>query len=118
MLKELGSLMGLLGRAGEIQEKMKTMADELRQKRADGTAGGGMVTVEINGAMELLSTKIDPSLMAGGDRELIEDLVTAAVNQAIGKARMMHAEAMQSLTGGLPGLDGLLGGAPMAPPKR
>ncbi len=117
MFKELGGLMGLLGRAGEIQEKMKTMADDLRQKRADGTAGGGMVTVEINGAMELLSTKIDPSLMAGGDRELIEDLVTAAVNQAINKARMMHAEAMQALTGGLPGLDSLMG-APLAPPKR
>jgi len=61
-----------------------------------------MVEIEINGLMEVLRCKIDPQLFAQADRELLEDLVTAAVNQAIAKGKQMHAETMKELTGGIP----------------
>jgi len=61
-----------------------------------------MVEIEINGLIEVLRCQIDPQLFAQGDRELLEDLVTAAVNQAIAKSKQMHAETMKELTGGIP----------------
>jgi len=61
-----------------------------------------MVEIEINGLIEVLRCQIDPQLFAQGDRELLEDLVTAAVNQAIAKGKQMHAETMKELTGGIP----------------
>ena len=65
-----------------------------------------MVTVEMNGLGEVLAVKIEPSLVEKGEREMIEDLVPAAINQAHIKARELHAEAMKSLTDGIdvPGL--------------
>jgi hypothetical protein len=61
-----------------------------------------MVEIEVNGLMEVLRCHIDPQLLAQGDRELLEDLITAAVNQAIAKGKQMHAETMKELTGGIP----------------
>jgi hypothetical protein len=86
---------------------MQGLTDELKQRRATGSAGAGMVEVEVNGVGELLKCRLDESLVAGADRELIEDLVVAAANQALSKAKQFHAEAMRDLTGGmaLPGLD-------------
>lgn len=111
MFKELAGLGALLKQAQEISGRMKGMSEELRGRRATGSAGGGMVEVEVNGLLEVLGCRIDPELVAGGDRELIEDLVTTAFNQAVVKGRQLHAEAMKSLTGGLdlPGLDEALG---------
>lgn len=118
MLKGLGNLAGLMKQAQEIGGRMQGMSDELRSRRATGSAGGGMVEVEANGLGELLACRIDPSLIERRDREMIEDLVLAAVNQALTKAKELHAEQMRSLTGGLqlPGLDEALakltGGVP------
>lgn len=118
MLKGLGNLAGLMKQAQEIGGRMQGMSDELRGRRATGSAGGGMVEVEANGLGELLACRIDPSLIERRDREMIEDLVLAAVNQALTKAKELHAEQMRSLTGGLqlPGLDEALakltGGVP------
>ena len=111
MFKELAGLGSLLKQAQEISGRMKGLSEELRGRRATGSAGGGMVEVEVNGLLEVLHCRIDPQLFAQGDRELIEDLVAAAVNQAVAKGRQLHAEAMKSLTGGLdiPGLDETLG---------
>ncbi len=69
-----------------------------------------MVDVETNGLGEVLRVKIDPQLVANGDREMIEDLLPAAINQASMKAKQLHAEAMQSMTEGLnvPGLNDAL----------
>jgi DNA-binding protein YbaB len=69
-----------------------------------------MVTIEATGLGEVLACRIDPSLVVSGDRELIEDLVPAAVNQALAKAKQLHAEAMQSMTAELdvPGMDAML----------
>ena len=75
--------------------------------RASGAAGGGLVQVEVNGLGEVLRLTLDPSLVEKKDRELIEDLVPAAVNQAVAKAREQQSALMRELTGGLelPGLD-------------
>jgi len=61
-----------------------------------------MVEVEVNGLMEVLRCRIDPTLVTQNDRELLEDLVVAAVNQAISKGKQMHADKVRDLTGGLP----------------
>jgi DNA-binding YbaB/EbfC family protein len=72
-----------------------------------GTAGGGLVEIEVNGLSEVLKCRIDPSLIEPGERELLEDLIAAATNQAMAKAKQLHAEALKSLTGNmeLPGLE-------------
>ena len=106
MFKGLASIGSLMKQAREMGGKMQELQEELKTRRATGSAGGGMVEIEINGVSEILGCKIDETLLAGGDRELLEDMVVTAVNQALSKAKAMHAEAMQSLTGGLnlPGL--------------
>jgi len=101
VLKGLGNLATLMKQAQEMGGKLQGLGDELKNQRAVGTAGGGMVEVEVNGASEVLGCKIDPSLMPEGDRELVEDLVAAAVNQALAKARQLNADAMKSLAGGV-----------------
>lgn len=111
MFKGLSNLGTLLQHAREMGTKMQGLAGELRGQRVTGTAGGGMVEIEVNGLMEVLRCRIDQQLFAQGDRELIEDLVASAVNQAISKGKQMHADAMKSVTGGieLPGLEQALG---------
>jgi len=120
-LGNLANLGSLLKQAQQMGGRMKEITEVLKTKRAEGTAGGGLVTVEVNGLGEVLSCRIDPSLVSSGDRELIEDLLPAAVNQAIERSRQLHAEAMSSLTAGLelPGLESMLaqlsGGNPDKP---
>jgi nucleoid-associated protein EbfC len=98
----LANLATLLKQAQHIGGQMDQITEEMRKRRVTGAAGGGMVEVEVNGLMEVLRCTIDPQLVAQNDRELIEDLVVAAVNQAIGKGKQMHAESIRDLTGGLP----------------
>ena len=106
MFKNLGNLTSLWKQAGELGGQLEKLGEELRKRRAIGTSGGGMVEIEINGALEVLRCKIDPQLAAQADRELLEDLLVAAVNQAVVKAKQLHAEALKDLTGGiqLPGI--------------
>jgi DNA-binding YbaB/EbfC family protein len=121
VLGALGSLGSLIKQARQLEGKLAGMTDDLRSRRATGAAGGELVVVEVNGLEEVLQCRIDPGLFAQGDRELIEDLVCAAVNQAVEKAKQLHAEAMRGLAGGisLPGLDEALkklaGGGPSGP---
>jgi len=107
MFKNLAGLGSLLKQAQNIGGQLGNLSEQLKQRRTTGSAGGGMVEVEVNGIMEVLRCTIDPALMQQNDRELIEDLVVAAVNQAISKGKQLHAEAVQDLTGGieLPGLN-------------
>lgn len=122
MFKGIGNLANLgamMKQAQEMGAKMKAISEELKTKRATGVAGGGFVEVDVNGVGEALAVRIDPELFAKGDREIIEDLLPAAFNAAREKANQLHAEAMQSITGGLsmPGLDDALaqlGGKPPA----
>jgi DNA-binding YbaB/EbfC family protein len=98
-LKNLGAL---LKQAQNIGGQMGQITEEMRKLRVTGTAGGGMVEIEVNGLMEALRCHIDPKLISQNDRELLEDLVTAAINQAISKGKQMHADKVRDLTGGLP----------------
>ncbi len=106
MFKGLSNLGALLKQAQQFGGQMEKLTDEMKNRRATGAAGGGMVEVEVNGLLEVLRCRIDPQVFAQGDRELIEDLVAAAVNQALAKGKQLHAAAVKELTGGLqlPGL--------------
>ncbi len=79
-----------------------------------------MVEVEVNGMVEVLRCRIDPALVTQGDAEMLEDLVVGAVNQAVAKAKQMHAESLKSMTGGiqLPGLEDAMGKFFGAPPTE
>ena len=101
MFKGLSNLGSLIKQAQQIGGQMQNLSEELKDRRAEGTAGGGMVEIEVNGLLEVLRCRIDQQLVAQGDREFIEDLVAAAVNQAVAKGKQLHAEAMKQLTGGL-----------------
>ena len=80
---------------------MQAITGQLKSQRVTGTAGGGMVEVEVNGLGEMLRLKIDPLLVERGQREMIEDLVPAAANDAAAKAKQLHMDAMSSMTDGL-----------------
>jgi len=110
VFKGITGLGTLLKQAHEISGKMKGLSEELRGKRATGSAGGGMVEIEVNGLLEVLQCHIDEQLVAQGDRELIEDLVATAVNQAVAKGKELHADALKGVAGGMevPGLDDAL----------
>src|SRR5438874_6932185 len=98
--------------AGKIQESVQKATEALGQLHVEASSGGGVVTAAANGRLELISVRIDPKLLADGDVELLEDLVTAAVNQALAKAREAAAKSLTSLAGGLPvaGLANFFGG--------
>jgi DNA-binding YbaB/EbfC family protein len=101
-LGDFANIGALMKQAQEIGGKMQALQGELKARRATGSAGGGLVEVDVNGLGETLAVRLDPSLVAKGDREMIEDLLPAAMNDAQRKAKQMHAAAMQALTGGLP----------------
>ncbi len=94
----------LMKQAQSFQKKMADMQKELAERVVEGTSGGGMVKVQINGAQEVLSVKIDPEVVDPDDVDMLEDLVTTAVAQAARKAKDMSEAEMKKLTGsmGLP----------------
>ena len=110
MFKQLGNIASMLKQAQQMSGRMQEVNDALRSQRVEGNSGGGMITVDANGLGEVLKVSIDPELVARGDRELIEDLLPAAFNDAQAKAKQLHAESMKSLTSdmNLPGLDDAL----------
>ena len=78
---------------------MESIKEELRNERVTGSAGGGMVVVTMNGAVEMLSVKLDPTLVENNETEMLEDLISAATNDAIRKAKEGHAKKIQAVTG-------------------
>lgn len=115
MFKGIGSLMSLMGNLGKFQEAARTLDAEIAAIAVEATAGGGYVTAKVSGKFELLSLRISDEAMALNDREMLEDLVAAAVNQALAKAREQVAAASAKMAenmglpagmlgGGLPGL--------------
>ena len=101
MFKGLGDLATLAKQAQQMQSQMTGIQEKLSKLRAEGIAGGGMVRVVANGQQKILSCKVDESLGKSGDIEMIEDLIVAATNQAIDKARKAAAEEFGQLAGGL-----------------
>jgi hypothetical protein len=92
--------------AQKIQTQMAQMQEELAGRTVEASAGGGMIAVVANGKQEIVSVKIEPEVIDAGDREMLQDLVVAAVNEALRKAQEMVSEEMKKITGGLniPGL--------------
>ncbi len=105
-MKGLPNMGNLMKKAQQLQEKMAKVQEELGGKTVETSAGGGMVTVVANGKQEIVSIKIDPEVIDANDVEMLEDLVLAAVNDALYQARQMVSEEMTKLTGGIkiPGL--------------
>src|SRR5512143_645023 len=104
--KLLGNLMK---QAQMMQEKMARIQEEAAAKTVEASAGGGMVTVTANGRMEVVSIKIEKEVVDPADVDMLQDLVAAAVNEALKKAQEMMSEEMGKVTGGL-GLPGMGGG--------
>jgi DNA-binding YbaB/EbfC family protein len=94
-------IMKILQQAQEMQGRMAKMQEELQQMTLTGTAGGGMVTAEVNGQGLVKRVKIDPSVITSGDTEMLEDLVTVAIADAQRKAQEQQQEQMGALTGGM-----------------
>jgi DNA-binding YbaB/EbfC family protein len=90
----------------QLQAKMLKMQEELGKETVEATAGGGAVTVTMTGQLKLKSVKIDPEVVDPDDVEMLQDLITAAVNDAIAKSQELQARRLSALTGGLriPGL--------------
>lgn len=102
----------LMRQAQQMGQRVSQLKQELAKRTVTGTAGGGMVTVTANGAGQLLEIRIEPDVVDPAELQMLQDLVVAAVNQALLAARQLVAEQTRALTGGLalPGLEDLLGG--------
>ncbi len=98
MFKGLGNIASLMRQAQQMGGKLQALNEKLKNERVTASTGAGMVEVEVNGLGEVLRVKIDQSLVDQGDREMIEDLLPAAVNQAVVKSKQLHADAMRSMT--------------------
>jgi DNA-binding YbaB/EbfC family protein len=101
-----GNMANIMKQAQAMQEQMSKIQEQAASKTVEGTAGGGMVTVTVSGAMQVVAVKIDPEVVKSGDAEMLQDLIVAATNDALRKAREMMTEEMKGLTGGL-GIPGL-----------
>lgn len=106
MKNPFGNMGNMLKQAQAMQAQMAKIQEQAASKIVNGTAGGGSVTVTANGAMQLVGIVIDPEVVKSGDVEMVQDLVMAASNDALRKAREMMADEMKAVTGGMnvPGL--------------
>ena len=99
----------LLKQAQQLQTRMAKLQEELEEKTVEASSGGGMVTVVVNGRQEILSINIEPEVIDPDDQEMLQDLILAAINDGLAKAKNMVSEEMGKLTGGLnlPNIPGL-----------
>jgi hypothetical protein len=107
MFGNIGQLAHLMRNAGQIKENMARMQERLEHARFAADAGAGQVTATVDGKGELVSIKIDPALAAGGDLEMLEDLVVAATRAAVAQSRIAMKKELEAAAGGLD-LGGLL----------
>jgi len=106
MANPFGNITDLFKQAQDLQSKLAEIQQQAGGRTVEATAGGGMVTVVVNGRLEILSLRLEKQVVDAGDIEMLQDLVIAAVNQGIRAAQQMMSEEMSKLTGGLkiPGL--------------
>ena len=102
-------LQALLARAQEMQSKLAAAQRDLARRTVEASSGGGMVTAVVSGELRVASLRIDPSLLATGDREMLQDLVLAATNEALRSAQELASAKLGGITGGLTGGLGDLG---------
>ena len=100
-------LTSMMKQARKMQEQVQNLQDELAHKTVEATSGGGMVRVVANGRQEVISVRIAPEIVTGDDIGMLEDLVSAAVNEALRSARALMQEEMTKITGGvrIPGIN-------------
>jgi len=100
------NMMSMMKQAQKLQAKMVEMQAEMGNRTVSAQAGGGMVEATVNGRQELLSLRIDKEVVSPDDVEMLQDLILAAVNEALNRSREMMAQEMGKLTGGMqiPGL--------------
>ena len=101
MFEKLGQIASLMKNLPRMQEEMGKLQGRIAQITADGDAGGGMVKAKVNGQMELLSCTLSEDALRGNDKELLEDLIRGAVNQALHQVRQKIAEETAKAAGGL-----------------
>jgi len=96
----------LMKQAQVMQKKMEEMKEELAQKEVRVSSGGGMIEIVINGQQEIKEIKIEPDVINANEKEMLEDLILAAVNESIRQSKELAAQEMSKLTGGMnvPGL--------------
>ena len=101
-----GSMSKMIKQAKQVQEQIIKMQEELKEREIETSAGGGAITVRVNGKQELLEIKISPEVVDPDDIEMLEDLVIAAVNEGIRQSQEMVSTEMAKITGGfnIPGL--------------
>ena len=102
VFNKLGMLADLFGNASKLRETFEKTLESLGQVEVEASAGGCGVTARVNGRLQVVAIRIDPALLTNPDAELLEDLIAAAVNAGLVKAREAAAQAMANLTGGLP----------------
>jgi DNA-binding YbaB/EbfC family protein len=98
----MGNMGNMMKKVQEMQNKMQEIQKELETKIVEANSGGGMVSITMNGKHQVQSINIDPSLLNESEKDVLEDLVKAALNQAKEKVDEMSAEEMKKVTGGLP----------------
>jgi nucleoid-associated protein EbfC len=98
----MADFMGLMKQAAELKSKMEAMQSELEACEVEGTAGGGLVVIKLNGKGEMREAKIDDSLLQPSERAIVEDLLMAAHADARRKVETLMQEKMKSVAGGLP----------------
>ncbi len=101
MFGQLGQMAGMMKNLPKLQKQMEEYQQRINSLTAEGNAGAGMVTVKVNGKMEVLSCRITDEALKLNDREMLEDLIVAATNQAMSKVRQVLAEEMSKMTSGL-----------------
>jgi len=106
MARQFGNMGNMMKQAQKLQADMERLQEELGSQTVEGTAGGGMVKAVVTGKQEVVSIEIEKEVVDPEDVEMLQDLVTAAVNEALRKSRDMMTEQMTKLTGGIniPGL--------------
>ena len=102
----MADIQRMVQQAQKAQQELVRVQDELGSVVIDGSAGGGVVKAVVTGKQELVSVTIDPSAVDPGDVDMLQDLIVAAVNDALGNSRRVAEERMSAVTGGLqiPGL--------------
>lgn len=100
-MKGIPNMGNLMKQAQQLQTKMARLQEELGEKTVEASSGGGMVTVVVNGRPEVVSIKIDREVVNPDDTEMLQDLILAAVNDGIARAKNMVNEEMTRITGGL-----------------
>lgn len=101
MFNGMGNMAGMMKKVQKMQNEMKKIQDELKKKTVEVSAGGGAVKVVMNGEKQVQSLKIDPAAVDPNDVEMLEDIISAAVNEGLKKVDDMLASEMGKLTGAL-----------------